>query len=70
MGFKDAGKPHYLGHRERLRRRFREAGADALPDYELLEMILFRAVPRRDTIAHRAGLGHRARDALRDHPAP
>jgi DNA repair protein RadC len=26
MGFKDAGKPHYLGHRERLRRRFREAG--------------------------------------------
>src|SRR6476646_1985457 len=48
MGFKDAGKPHYLGHRERLRRRFREAGADALPDYELLEMILFRAVPRRD----------------------
>ena len=45
----DAGKPHYLGHRERLRRRFREAGADALPDYELLEMILFRAVPRRDT---------------------
>ena len=49
MGFKDAGKPHYLGHRERLRRRFREAGADALPDYELLEMILFRALPWRDT---------------------
>src|SRR6478672_9609274 len=49
MGFKDAGKPHYLGHRERLRRRFREAGADALPDYELLETILFRTVSRRDT---------------------
>ena len=49
MGFKDAGKPHYLGHRERLRRRFREGGADAIPDYELLELILFRAVPRRDT---------------------
>jgi DNA repair protein RadC len=49
MAFKDAGKPHYLGHRERLRRRFRDAGADALPDYELLELILFRAVPRRDT---------------------
>jgi DNA repair protein RadC len=49
MGFKDAGKPHYLGHRERLRRRFRDAGADALPDYELLELILFRAAPRRDT---------------------
>lgn len=49
MGFKDAGKPHYLGHRERLRRRFRDGGADAIPDYELLELILFRAVPRRDT---------------------
>jgi len=49
MGFKEAVKPHYLGHRERLRRRFRDAGADALPDYELLELILFRAVPRRDT---------------------
>ncbi|MGH6831434.1 MAG: RadC family protein, partial [Methyloceanibacter sp.] len=49
MGFKDAGKPHYLGHRERLRRRFRGAGPDALPDYELLELILFRAAPRRDT---------------------
>jgi len=49
MGFKDAGKPHHLGHRERLRRRFRDAGADAIPDYELLELILFRAAPRRDT---------------------
>jgi DNA repair protein RadC len=49
MGFKDGAKPHYLGHRERLRRRFREAGPDALPDYELLELILFRAAPRRDT---------------------
>jgi DNA repair protein RadC len=49
MGFKDAGKPHYLGHRERLRKRFRDAGADAVPDCELIELILFRAVPRRDT---------------------
>jgi DNA repair protein RadC len=49
MGFKDAGKPHYLGHRERLRRRFRDSGADSLPDYELLELVLFRAAPRRDT---------------------
>ena len=50
MGFKDAAaKPHYRGHRERLRRRFRDAGADAVPYYELLELILFRAVPRRDT---------------------
>ena len=49
MGFKDAGRPHYLGHRERLRRRFRDGGADAIPYYELLELILFRAAPRRDT---------------------
>ncbi|MCJ7598969.1 MAG: DNA repair protein RadC [Methyloceanibacter sp.] len=49
MGFKDAGKPHYLGHRERLRKRFRDVGADALPDYEMTELVLFRAVPRRDT---------------------
>jgi DNA repair protein RadC len=40
--------PHYHGHRERLRERFRTAGADALSDYELLEMVLFRALPRRD----------------------
>ncbi len=40
--------PHYYGHRERLRGRFREAGADAVTDYELLELVLFRAVPRRD----------------------
>lgn len=39
---------HYIGHRERLRERFRQAGADALPDYELLELVLFRAVPRAD----------------------
>ncbi len=49
-GFADMGaKPHYLGHRERLRERFRDGGADALPDYELLELILFRALPRQDT---------------------
>ncbi len=40
--------PHYFGHRERLRDRFRKSGADSLNDYELLEMVLFRALPRRD----------------------
>ncbi|MEA2976446.1 MAG: repair protein RadC [Alphaproteobacteria bacterium] len=40
--------PHYYGHRERLRSRFRDAGPDAVTDYELLELVLFRAVPRRD----------------------
>lgn len=39
--------PHYIGHRERLRERFRE-GADSLPDYELLELALFAVVPRED----------------------
>jgi DNA repair protein RadC len=43
-----AEAPHYHGHRERLRERFREAGPEALSDYELLEMVLFRALPRRD----------------------
>ena len=49
MGFNDAAKPHYLGHRERLRKRFRDSGPNALPDYELLELVLFRAMPRGDT---------------------
>jgi DNA repair protein RadC len=44
-----AETPHYHGHRERLRERFFSAGADALSDYELLEMALFAAIPRRDT---------------------
>jgi len=40
--------PHYVGHRERLRERFLAGGADAMPDYELMELTLFAAVPRRD----------------------
>ena len=39
---------HTAGHRERLRARFRKSGADGLHDYELMELVLFRAVPRRD----------------------
>jgi DNA repair protein RadC len=41
-------KPDYLGHRARLRERFLKGGADALPDYELLELLLMQAQPRRD----------------------
>ncbi|WP_294646575.1 DNA repair protein RadC [uncultured Aureimonas sp.] len=37
------------GHRDRLRERFTSAGPDALADYELLELLLFRFIPRRDT---------------------
>jgi DNA repair protein RadC len=44
-----AETPHYHGHRERLRERFFGAGPEALSDYELLEMALFPALPRRDT---------------------
>tara|TARA_B100000676_G_C17764301_1_gene673266 strand:+ start:360 stop:578 length:219 start_codon:yes stop_codon:yes gene_type:complete len=41
-------KPHFHDHRQRLRVRFMDAGADALPDYELLELVLFLAIPRRN----------------------
>lgn len=44
-----ADKPHYHDHRARLRQRFEEAGAGALADYEVLELLLFRTIPRRDT---------------------
>ena len=40
---------HHDGHRDRLRERFATAGPDALADYELLELLLFRFIPRRDT---------------------
>lgn len=49
LGPASATAPLHMGHRDRLRDRFRKGGADALPDYELLELILFRAIPRRDT---------------------
>lgn len=41
-------KPHHLGHRDRLRQRAREAGLTSLPDYELLELFLFRSQPQGD----------------------
>lgn len=44
-----ARAPSYLrDHRRRLRARFMEGGAQAVPDYELLELVLFRAIPRQD----------------------
>jgi len=46
-GLREAA-PHYHGHRQRLRERFMEAGEAALADYELLELLLFRAIARRD----------------------
>ncbi|MBM3564205.1 MAG: JAB domain-containing protein [Alphaproteobacteria bacterium] len=46
-GLRDCA-PHYHGHRQRLRDRFMDAGEAALADYEMLELLLFRAIARRD----------------------
>ena len=43
-----AARPHYWGHRERLRQRFLEGGHAPMPEYELLELLLFNAIPRVD----------------------
>jgi DNA repair protein RadC len=43
-----APRPHFHGHRQRLRDRFLATGGDGMPDYELLEMLLTQAIPRRD----------------------
>jgi DNA repair protein RadC len=58
------GVPHYYGHRRRLRERMVAAGAESLPDYELLEMLLFAANPQGDVkptakslLAHFGGFG-------------
>jgi DNA repair protein RadC len=39
---------HYHGHRSRLKTRLLEAGAAALADYELIELVLFAAIPQKD----------------------
>ena len=55
-GFRDAGGqdlPHYAGHRERLREKFKISGGTALADYELLELALFRSIPRRFPVSAR-----------------
>lgn len=41
-------KDHRHGHRARLRERFLESGGEGMPDYELLELLLFLGIPRRD----------------------
>ena len=47
-GLAEAAAPHHSGHRERLRARFAETGDKGMPDYELLELVLMRSIPRRD----------------------
>jgi DNA repair protein RadC len=44
----DEAKPHYLGHRHRLREKLLQHGPDSLADYELLELLLALAIPRID----------------------
>lgn len=48
LGEAPVDEPHYLGHRARLKSRFLDSGPDLLPDYELLELVLFRTLPRGD----------------------
>lgn len=55
-------KPHYHEHRARLRAKFNDAGPKALADYELLEMVLFRVIARRDTKPLAKALLHRFGD--------
>lgn len=45
---KDSDKPHYAGHRQRLRERYLKTGIEGLHDYEALELLLMHAIPRRD----------------------
>jgi len=44
----ETAEPHYKDHRKRLRQRFLQGGADALPDYEMMELLLTLAIPQRD----------------------
>ena len=46
---KDEAAAHYHGHRDRIRLKYREHGDTAFADYEILEMLLFRSIPQRDT---------------------
>ena len=56
-------QPSYIAdHRQRLRARFMAGGAAAMPDYELLELVLFRAIPRRDVKPLAYDLMHRFGD--------
>ena len=62
--FAETAVPHYYGHRRRLRERMIAAGAESLPDYELLELLLFAANPQGDVkptakalLAHFGGFG-------------
>jgi len=44
----DTIKPHYFGHRKRLRERFKKAGLSSFQDYEAVEFLLTLTIPRKD----------------------
>ena len=44
----EENKPHYLGHRQRLRERFLKSGLEGFADYEVVELLLTLAIPRSD----------------------
>ncbi|RKY38092.1 MAG: hypothetical protein DRP72_02470 [Candidatus Omnitrophota bacterium] len=46
---RESNKPHYLGHRKRLREKFERFGLEALQDYEIIELLLTFSLPRKDT---------------------
>jgi DNA repair protein RadC len=72
-----SNRPHYWGHRQRLRDRFLGGGEEAMPDYELLELLLFYSIERIDTkplakelvkeFGSIAGVIHAAADRLARH---
>lgn len=55
MTVNDKNKNPHQNHRARVRETFRKAGVDGMPDHNLLELLLFYSIPRKDTneIAHR-----------------
>src|SRR5437016_5372158 len=61
--------PHYHGHRKRLRARFRQAGAQGLAEYELLELVLFRAMPRREVVKRALEVSASALILVHNHPS-
>ena len=64
----NANNQHNSGHRERLKKRFRETGGQGFADYELLELLLMQFIPRKDvkpiakTLLHKAGKLHKVLD--------
>ena len=57
--------PHHLGHRKRLKERYEKAGMESLQDYEILELLLFYAIPQGDVKARAKELQKRFSPTIR-----